>query len=209
MRNGFDDIVDEEVFQPRISFLVPPPLKEDAEGIKPGTVITGEYNALPNIFTISGTTTTWADIKARAATLSGNRMTPLWINDLEAAVTEVARGGVPRQTDFLCFGNDSKFYRPIIARTEIFRSKAKKCYIAFIPSRDRRFSLSFRTSLLLSALILAIRFRQRVLPLVADINKNPNLPREKSGIAAKAADGDCPGGSRGDGIRPRSAERRA
>ena len=106
-------------------------------------------------------------------------MTPLWINDLEAAARDVAFGKVPQQTDFLCLGNDDKFYRPIIARNVNFRSGAKRCYVAFIPSRDRRFNVSFRTSLLLSALILSIRFRQRVLPLVADIEKAQNLPEEK------------------------------
>jgi TIR domain len=180
VRNRIDDIVGEDVFQPRISFIVPPPAEsETAEGLKPTTSITGEYNALPTIFTIAGTATTWANIKARAATLSRNGMIPLWINDLETAVGEVALGGVPRQTDFLCFGSDGKFYRPIIARTENFRSNARKCYVAFIPSRDRRFSLSFRTSMILSALILSIRFRQRVLPLVDDISKAKNVPEKK------------------------------
>src|SRR6202000_1996066 len=78
---------------------------------------------------------------------------------------------LPRQTDFLCFGTDQKYYRPIIARNENFRNKNKKCYIAFIPSRDRRFNLGFKTSLLLSALILSVRFRQRVLPLTEDLKK--------------------------------------
>jgi hypothetical protein len=39
--------------------------------------------------------------------------------------------------------------RPIIARNENFRSKAERCFVAFIPSRDRRFNLTFKTSLLL------------------------------------------------------------
>lgn len=81
-------------------------------------------------------------------------MIPLWINDLEAAAQEVARGDVPRRTDFLCFGLDERYYRPIIARYEKFRSGAKKCYVAFIPSRDLRFNLTFK-KLLLSALILS------------------------------------------------------
>ena len=106
-------------------------------------------------------------------------MTPLWINDLEAAARDVALGKIPKQTDFLCLGNDDKFYRPVIARNVNFRSKAKRCYVAFIPSRDRRFNVSFRTSLLLSALILSIRFRQRVLPLVDDIEKAQNIPEKK------------------------------
>jgi hypothetical protein len=178
VRNWVDERIDEDVFQPRISFIVPPP-SQNAEGLASSTVVTGEFNALPNIFTIAGTSTTWADIKAVAAARNGNEMTPLWINDMEAAAKDVLLGKVPRQTDFLCLGNDGKFYRPIIARNENFRSKAKRCYVAFIPSRDRRFNLTFKTSLLLSALILSIRFRQRVLPVVDDLGKDLKYSEKK------------------------------
>jgi TIR domain len=178
VRNWVDERIGEDVFQPRISFIVPPP-SQNAEGLSSTTVVTGEFNALPNIFTIAGTATTWADIKAVAAARNGNEMTPLWIKDMEAAAKDVVLGKVPRQTDFLCLGNDGRFYRPIIARNENFRSKAKRCFVAFIPSRDRRFNLTFKTSLLLSALILSIRFRQRVLPLVDELNKNQKFPEKK------------------------------
>ncbi len=181
VRNRIDDRIGEDVFQPRISFIIPAQTQREADGLTSATVVTGEFNALPNIFTIAGTSTTWGDIKGVASAKRGNEMTPLWIYDLEAAARDLAGGKVPRQTDFLCLGNDDKFYRPIIARTENFRSKAKKCYVAFIPSRDRRFNVSFRTSLLLSALILSIRFRQRVLPLADDIAKAQNLPERKKG----------------------------
>jgi TIR domain-containing protein len=179
LRNGGEECIGEDVFQPRINFLVPPPSQKEAEGLTPASLITGEFNALPTIFTIAGTSATWADIKAVASAQSGNEMTPLWINDMETAAKDVALGKVPKQTDFLCLGSDGKFYRPIIARNVNFRSKAKRCYVAFIPSRDRRFNLSFRTSLLMSALILSIRFRQRVLPLVDEISKNQNVPEKK------------------------------
>jgi hypothetical protein len=179
VQNRVDDLIGEEVFQPRISFMVPPSSQKDSDGLTPATVVTGEFNALPTIFSIGGTSTTWADIKSIVSTRTGNEMTPLWINDMEVAARDIALGIVPKQTDFLCLGNDSKFYRPIIARNEIFRSKGKRCYVAFIPSRDRRFNLSFRTSLLLSGLILSIRFRQRVLPLVDDISKAQNVPEKK------------------------------
>lgn len=178
VQNGANDFVGEDVFQPRISFMVPPP-SQSAEGLTPTTVVTGEFNALPNIFTIAGTSTTWADIKAVASARSGNEMTPLWINDMETAAKDLLLGKVPTQTDFLCLGNDGKFYRPIIARNLNFRNGARRCYVAFIPSRDRRFNLTFKTSLLLSALILSIRFRQRVLPLSDELNKNQKFPEKK------------------------------
>jgi hypothetical protein len=178
-QNRIDDIVGEEVFQPRISFRIPPSSGAGATGLSPDSMIAGEYRALQDIFSIAGTDAVWADIKAKSVKRIDNGMIPLWINDLEAAAQEVARGDVPRQTDFLCFGNDERYYRPIIARYERFRSGAKKCYVAFIPSRDRRFNLTFKTSLLLSALILAIRFRQRVVPLAEDLKKIGQAPEPK------------------------------
>jgi hypothetical protein len=182
VQNRVDDDIGEDVFQPRINFMVLPSSQtsqKEADGITVTTAVTGEFNALPTIFTIAGTSTTWGAIKARASEQRGNEMTPLWINDLEAAARDVAVGKIPKQTDFLCLGNDNKFYRPIVARNVNFRSGARRCYVAFIPSRDRRFNVNFRTSVLLSALILSIRFRQRVLPLVGDIAKAQNLPEEK------------------------------
>lgn len=180
VRNRIDEVIDEEVFQPRISFIVPAPAAgTQAKGLRAESVVNGESNALPTIFKIAGTTTTWADIQTRSAELGGTGMVPLWIEDLERAAKEVALGGVPEQTQFLCRATDGNFYRPIFARNEIFRSKAKRCYVAFIPSRDRRFNLSFRTSLLMSALILCVRFRQRVLPLVNDLGKTLSAPEKK------------------------------
>jgi TIR domain len=178
-QNWIDIVITEDVFQPRINFHIPPPTGQEIEVLNSDTAIKGEYNALPTIFSIAGAETTWADIRAKSAKHMGNGMMPLWINDLEAAVKEMAQGGMPRQTDFLCFGTDEKYYRPIVARNENFRSKAKKCYVAFVPSRDRRFNLTYKTSLLLSALILSVRFRQRVLPLVDDLKKIERAPASK------------------------------
>jgi hypothetical protein len=180
MQNWIDVVVSEDVFQPRISFLISPPSGEEVKTLSPDSTITGEYNALPTIFSIAGTAATWSDIKAKSTKHASNGIMPLWINDLEAAVKDMAQGGVPRQTDFLCFGSDSRYYRPVIARNENFRSKAKKCYVAFIPSRDRRFNLTYKVSLLLSALILTVRFRQRVLPLVDDLRKIEQAPAPES-----------------------------
>ncbi|WP_234683513.1 toll/interleukin-1 receptor domain-containing protein [Bradyrhizobium monzae] len=177
--NRINDIVGEEVFQPRISFRIPPPVLPEGVGLSADTIVTGEYRALQDIFSIASTDAVWSDIKAKSTKRIDNGMIPLWINDLEAAAREVGRGDVPRQTDFLCLGTDGRYYRPIIARYEKFRSGAKKCYVAFIPSRDRRFNLTFKTSLLLSALILSIRFRQRVLPLADDLKKAGQAPEPK------------------------------
>ncbi|MBY3219500.1 toll/interleukin-1 receptor domain-containing protein [Rhizobium laguerreae] len=175
--NRGDYLTAEDVFQPRIKFTIPPPGSTGSpEGLSPNTKIDGEYNVLPDIFGISGSTTTWADIKSAACNLQCDEPMPLWVNDLEAASCEVARGKIPTQTAFVCVGLDKQFYRPVYARNLIYSSGKKDSYIAFIPSRDRRFDVNFRSSLLLSALILTIRFRQRVLPIVEEISENLAAP---------------------------------
>ncbi|WP_316227175.1 MULTISPECIES: hypothetical protein [unclassified Bradyrhizobium] len=69
-------------------------------------------------------------------------MTPLWIGDMEAAARDVLLGKVPRQTDFLCLGNDGKFYRPIIARNEHARCRLGGAFLepSQSPSRKRSFA---------------------------------------------------------------------
>jgi TIR domain len=204
LRNELEERIGEIVFQPRISFRLPAPNESDPAGLTPDTVVDGEDNTLARIFGIAGTSTTWGDIKMNA--LSDHNTEPLWIADLEAAALDVAKGRIPPQTEFLCAAGDGNFYRPIVARYEYYRSNAKKCYIVFIPSRNRQFALSLRTSLLLSGLILSVRFRQRVLPIIPDLKavqpspgsalKNmellSKLQKEVIGIETEAAEFGLP-----------------
>ena len=84
---------------------------------------------------------------------------------------------MPNQPDGLCLAKaDEKFYAVLFSRYEPFRSGARICYIVFVPRRARHFDVRQRTSILLSALILSIRFRQRILPFIDELQ---NLPRKK------------------------------
>jgi TIR domain len=167
MKNRIDDIVEEIVFQPRISFTLPPPVDGNSTGLTPDTRVVGEQNTLKTIFGIAEGSAKWSDIKRSSASITD--FEALWISDIEAATRDVAQAKVPAQTEGLCVSFDHNFYRPVIARYEKYRSDAKNCYIAFIPTRDRRFSNKMRTSLILSGLILSVRFRQRVLPIISDL----------------------------------------
>jgi hypothetical protein len=69
-QNWVDLVVGEDVFQPRISFLIPPPTAQAVKGLNSDTAITGECNALPTIFSIAGTAATWADINANLPSIS-------------------------------------------------------------------------------------------------------------------------------------------
>ena len=96
-------------------------------------------------------------------------MEPVWISDLEEAALKLSSNNVPIQPITLCLAKDTNFYVPIMARYELFRSGKKRCYVAFIPSQSRNFASTMRSSILLTGLILSVRFRQRVLPIVAEL----------------------------------------
>jgi hypothetical protein len=54
------------------------------------------------------------------------------------------------------------------------RSKARICHVAFIPSPTRDFALNQRSSVLLSSLILSVRFQQRILPFIKTLQELPD-----------------------------------
>ncbi len=163
--NPFDEIV----FQPRISFFIYPSADIFASGLTADTEIDGGEGTqnLATIFGITGRFTKWKNIKANA--LSIYCMEPLWVADLEAAIRSIASDKVPKQPETLCLANDGNFYIPIVARYEPFQNGKKRCYVAFIPSQSRRFAITQRSSTLLTGLILSIRFRQRILPIITDL----------------------------------------
>jgi hypothetical protein len=169
LKNAGEDPIGERVFQPRISFKLP----LGSSGLTADTIVNGFENSLATIFGIAENSARWEDIKR--STSSENNVEALWIGDLEAASQELAQARIPTQTDALCVSTDGGFYRPVIARYELYRSGAKNCYIAFIPTRNRQFKLGLRSSLLLSALILSVRFRQRILPIIEDLS-GPSRP---------------------------------
>ena len=167
LRNQIDEQVDEIVFQPRLSFRLPPPNGSDPTGLTSETVVLGEDNTFAVLFGVAGSSTTWGAIKN--SNLADYGTEPLWIADLEAAALEMAKGRIPAQTDSLCIAGDNSFFRPLVARYEKYQSNSKKCYVVFIPARNRQFAVSLRTSLLLCGLILSVRFRQRILSIVTDL----------------------------------------
>jgi hypothetical protein len=170
-------IIGETVFQPRISFELPPPSENGSLGLTPDTPIHGYEGTLGKIFGIAGGTTKWSEIKR--AFVSADNIEARWIGDVETATKEVSSKRVPSQTEALCIAHDKVFFRPIVARYEEYSNDAKNCYIAFIPVRNRKFNLSMKTSLLLSGLILTVRFRQRILPIIEELkglNPAASLP---------------------------------
>lgn len=165
----------EIVFQPRISFWLIPPAGQSSgpSRLKADTPVSGDGNVLSRLFGLVGTETTWGMIKARCSDENGNE--PVWAYQVEAAAEEVSINHEPKQPDGLHWGKgDQKFYRVIFARCDPFTSGSRLCYILFILRSCRDFDVRERTSILLSSLILSIRFRQRILPFT---EKLQGLPR--------------------------------
>ena len=156
-------------FNPGSSFIISPAADGPSQGLTPDTEIDGGEGTtnLATIFGITGRYTTWKHIKGNA--LSIYKMEPVWISDLEEAALKLASNNVPIQPITLCLAKDGNFYVPIVARYELFRSGKKRCYVAFIPSQSRNFGSTMRSSILLTGLIVSVRFRQRVLPIVAEL----------------------------------------
>jgi hypothetical protein len=162
----------EVVLQRRISFHLPPLGDRDTAILSDDVAVTGYDSSLTDIFGIAGTTTTWGNIRLRVK--EGDGTDPLWVTDVYEAARDVSRDYVPEQPDGLCLSvADGKFYRVLFARYEPYRNGARTCYILFVPSRPRQFELQKRSSILLSALILSIRFRQRILPFIETIQSAP------------------------------------
>src|SRR5260370_1537015 len=168
----YEEKLQEIVFKPRISFRLPPATKTLKSKLSPDTAVTGDGALLSLIFGITGIETTWGKIKACCRDENGND--PLWVCEIEAAAEQVSRDLVPNQPDGLCLAKaNEKFYEVLFARYEPFKSGARICYIVFVPRRSRHFDVRQRTSILLRALILSIRFRQRILPFIKQLK---NLP---------------------------------
>jgi hypothetical protein len=166
-----DQRLPEVPLQPRISFSIPFS-PTGLEAIDPYTPVCGYDNALTSIFRIAGATTTWGAFKA-AAKLP-NDATPLWLEDIERGVCKhVAANLVPPQTDMMCVSGGNMF-RPIITRFVPYQSGNRDVYIIFSPvqrrplvgNRGGTFGAAEKIGMLLLSLIMAVRFRQRVLPLV-------------------------------------------
>jgi hypothetical protein len=174
INHTIDRKLDEIVFQPRISFWLIPPAGQSSGPSKliADTPVTADGDVLKELFGLIGKRTTWGTIKASCSEETGNE--PAWVNEVEAAAEQVSRDRQPKQPAGLHWRkSDQKFFRVIFARCDPYTSGSRLCYILFIPRSRRDFDVKEKTSILLSSLILSIRFRQRVLPLAEKLQAVP------------------------------------
>jgi hypothetical protein len=101
------NVIGEIVFQPRISFELPPLSENGSLGLTPDTKVEGYEGTLGQIFGISGGSTKWGEIKR--GSVSADDIEARWIGDVEAATTEVSSNRLPSQTEALCIAHDGVF----------------------------------------------------------------------------------------------------
>jgi hypothetical protein len=174
LKEQIDAKLPEIPLQPRISMILPAAAKGTVPALDPTTEVTGWERALPDLFGINGTKTTWGQIKA-AFELPGGA-SALWIEDIEEALRQVAIDRVPMQAEMRCHAKTGEFYRPIVARYAPFVSGRREVFIMFLqvprrsllPKEAGRVAAGYlsKQHVLLIALMFAFRFKQRVLPLI-------------------------------------------
>ena len=100
--------------------------------------------------------TTWGELKRLLGT--EGRKAP-WMHKVESDVVRAANCRTASSEDVTLRGGSGKVYRPILARYKAYINGDLRFYLLFIETFDRRFVGSPRSSLLLTCLILASRWR--------------------------------------------------
>jgi hypothetical protein len=106
------------------------------------------WNQAPN--------TTWGRLK-RLLETTGRRDVP-WMHKVESDVVRAVDSRSVSPEDVTLRGENGKIYRPILERHKLFFNGDRTFYVLFVETLDRRFAGSPRSSLLLTALILASRW---------------------------------------------------
>jgi hypothetical protein len=89
---------------------------------------------------------------------------PLWADDVERSASDLAKNKIPRTSTSKCVLND-RVYRAFTARYQLFKDNRKTVYVSFLESIKKPFDLKRASGILLSALILGVRFHERLIPL--------------------------------------------
>jgi hypothetical protein len=107
------------------------------------------WNQAPN--------TTWGKLK-ELLDPGGKRDVP-WMHKVEADVVKAANSLSVSGDDVTFRAPNGRIYRAILVRHKLFVNGDRKFYLLFAETLDRRFAGSKQSSLLLTALILASRWR--------------------------------------------------
>jgi hypothetical protein len=154
---GISYPIDDRALQPRFWYEL-----KSSEILTNETKIVSDNDALDILFSISTSETTWGEV-LRASIKKGEPK-PLWAHDVENAALALAAGRTPKTSTSKCVLN-GRIYRAFTVRYQIFKDRRKCVYVRFLESVQKPFDLKRTSGILLSALILNVRFRERLIPM--------------------------------------------
>jgi hypothetical protein len=159
--------VEDKPLQPRISYEIKPGQLH----LENDTVVTGYNDSLDILFSIAKPETTWG--KIIEACCNTDDAKPLWIVEAEAASALISKDMTPPGSTAKGYLK-GQVYRAFTARYEVFKDRRKTVYVVFLPSASKTFDLKHGMGLILSALILCVRFRDQLIPLADDLSDPDN-----------------------------------
>jgi hypothetical protein len=155
--SGVSYPIDDRPLQPRIWYELGVGGSVNSE-----TKISGDNDSLNTLFSISTNETTWGVILNLIMKVGEPK--PLWAHDVESAALSLASDIIPETSPSKCVLK-GRVYSVFTARYEVFKDKRKCVYVVFVESAARPFDLRRASGILLSALILGVRFRERLIPM--------------------------------------------
>jgi TIR domain len=165
--SGVSYPIDDRALQPRVWYELGLGGSMNSE-----TKIYGDNDSLNTLFSLSTNETTWAVILNLI--MKAGEPKPLWAQDVESAALSLASDIIPKTSTSKSVLK-GRVYNVFTARYQVFKDKRKCVYVVFVESVARPFDLKRASGILLNALILGVRFRERLIPMHKLFEANANF----------------------------------
>ena len=163
-----EDEQSETPLQAGLELIVFPPFEgKDGERIPPQSTVLGSSRAFEILglnvpYSVGGSEApriTWEELR-QALSTPGRANVP-WMDRLETNIRLAAALKKPQPDDvtFRGSGQDHRIYRAVLTRYKLYKNGKRRFYVLLVETFDRRFVGDPDTSLLLTALMLASRWR--------------------------------------------------
>ena len=163
-----EDEQSETPLQAGLELIVAPPFEgKDGERVPPLSTLLGSSGAFDILgltvpYSVGGSEApriTWEELRQSLST-RGRANIP-WIDRLETNIRLATAGKKPQPDDvtFRGTGQDRRIYRAVLTRYKLYKNGKRRFYVLLVETFDRRFVGDPDTSLLLTALMLASRWR--------------------------------------------------
>lgn len=163
-----EDELSETPLQAGLELIVSPPFEgKDAERIPPESTVLGSSRAIDILglnvpYSVGGGEApriTWNELR-QALSTPGRANVP-WLDRLETNIrlATALKKTQPDDVTFRSSGQDRRIYRAVLTRHKLYKNGKRRFYVLLVETFDRRFVGDPGTSLLLTALMLASRWR--------------------------------------------------